>query len=213
MILKNERKSVFMLYLLSIGALSDRIVSGLSASMGNYYHLLYNAIGVISIVTQFMIFQMKGRSRIILVNIASNLGWLLYFALQGDLLSGAANVIGILSNIIYIFRTKYRWASSRLWLLFFLLVAGVYSVLTFRVWNDVFPLVACLLSMIAFFMIKEVNISRISFFTYIMFMCNSISKLYIVALIADVTALISVLISLYRHRRASRLHQAEAQKQ
>ncbi len=54
-------------------------------------------------------------------------------------------------------------------------------------------------------MIKEVNISRISFFTYIMFMCNSISKLYIVALIADVTAITSVIISLYRHKRAARM--------
>ena len=192
-----------MPYPLSIAALSDEIVSSLSASMGNSYHLLYNAIGVISIVTQFMIFQMKGRSRIILVNMASNLGWLFYFALQGDLISGTANIIGILSNVIFIFRAKHRWANSRLWLVLFLLIAGGYSVLTFKVWNDVFPLVACLLSMFAFFMIKEVNISRISFFTYIMFMCNSISKLYIVALIADVTALTSVLISLYRYKRAA----------
>lgn len=197
--------------LLSIETLSEGIVTALCSSMGNYYHLLYNAIGVISIVTQFAIFQMKGRSRIILVNIASNVGWLLYFVLQGDLISGAANIIGILSNIIYIYRTKYRWASSRLWLLLFLAIAGVYSGLTFRAWNDVFPMVACLLSMLAFFMIQEVNISRISFFTYIMFMCNSISKLYIVALIADVTALTSVLLSLYRHkkaRKAEKTHEA-----
>ncbi len=191
-----------MLTLLSIEALSNGIVSGLSASMGNYYHLLYNAIGVISIVTQFMIFQMKGRGRIILVNMASNLGWLFYFALQGDLISGTANIIGILSNIIFIFRTRYRWANSRLWLLLFLVIAGVYSILTFKVWNDVFPLIACLLSMFAFFMIKEENISKISFFTYIMFVCNSISKVYVVALIADITALTSVLISLYRYRKA-----------
>lgn len=162
--------------------------------------ILYNAIGVVSIVVQFLIFQMKSRKWIIVVNLLSNAGWLTYFALQGDWISGLANIIGILSNIVYIYRGKYRWADSKWWLVLFLVIAGVFSVCTFRMWNDIFPMFACLSSMIAFFMIKEENIRKISLFTFSMFCCNSISKLYVVALIADITALASVVISLYRYR-------------
>ncbi len=187
--------------LFSLTVMSEQMVTNMSECMGIWYPILYNSIGIISIFTQFAVFQMKKRENIILVNLASNLGWLLYFVLQGDLLTGISNVIGILSNIIYFMRTKYRWADSKLWLIFFLLFAGTFSVLTFETPNDIFPLLACLSSMTAFFMIKEENIRKISLFTFLMFMCNSIINLYFVALFADITAFISVIIALYRYRK------------
>ena len=188
----------------SLAALSTNLVGALDSALGRGYPFLYNGIGVISIVLQFLIFQMKNRKGIITVSILSNIGWLSYFALQGDFISGGANIIGIMSNVVYLYRGKYRWADSKWWLVFFLIFAGAYSVLTFKVWNDIFPTLACLSSTVAFFMIKEKNIRMISLFTYCMFMCNSISKLYVVALIADITALISVVISLIRYRTFSK---------
>ena len=49
-------------------------------------------------------------------------------------------------------------------------------------------------------MTKETLIRKISLFTYIAYMCNSISKFYVVALIADVTTFFSVIIAMYRYR-------------
>ena len=166
--------------------------------------ILFNAVGIVSIFLQFMIFQMKARKNIILFSIASNVGWFAYFALQGDFISGLANITGILSNIIFLFRGKYRWADSKLWLALFLLIAGALAIITFRDWRDVFPMIACLTSTVAFFMMKEQRIRLISIVTYMFFMCNSISKLYIVALIADVTALLSAVISYVIYAKISK---------
>lgn len=166
--------------------------------MREWYVILFNAIGVIGTILQFLVFQMKTRKRIILVNILSNVSWLLYFFLQGDFLSGLANIIGIISNIIFVLREKHKWADSKLWLILFLTVGGIYALITFKVWKDIFALLASIFSIIAFFMLKEKNIRIISLFTYIMFVGNSISKGYIVALIADITALISVIVALVR---------------
>ena len=166
--------------------------------------ILFNAVGVISIFLQFMIFQMKARKNIILFSIASNVGWFTYFALQGDFISGLANVTGLLSNIIFIFRGKYRWADSKLWLALFLCIAGALAIVTFKDWRDVFPMIACLTSTVAFFMMKEQHIRLISIATYMFFMCNSISKLYVVALIADVTALMSAVIAFIRYAKLNK---------
>lgn len=190
-----------MYRLLFINELSKNIVDGLDGALGIGYPILFNAIGILSIFLQFMIFQMQDRKKIIIVSIFSNIGWLSYFALQGDLISGTANIIGIMSNIIFLLRGKYRWADSKWWLAFFLAVAGGFSLFTFKVWNDVFAFMASLSTTVAFFMLKENNIRKISLFSYCMFMCNSISKLYIVALIADMTALISVVTSLIRYSK------------
>jgi tetratricopeptide (TPR) repeat protein len=79
--------------LFSMQNLSNRIVSTLDGSMGEWYPILFNVIGVISIVLQFLIFQMKKQRGIVMVGLFSDIGWLLYFVLQGDLISSTANII------------------------------------------------------------------------------------------------------------------------
>lgn len=186
--------------LFSIANISEKMVKTLDGAMGIWYPILFNAIGVISIFLQFMIFQMKRKKQIVFVGILSDIGWLSYFALQGDFISGTANIIGIMSKIIILLQSKYRWAESKLWNIFFVAFAAVFSVLTFKVWMDIFALMACTLSILAFFMTKENNIRKVALFAYCAFACNSISKLYVVALIADITALISCIIALIRYK-------------
>ena len=131
----------------------------------------------------------------------SDIGWLTYFALQGDLISGTANIIGIMSKAIILLAAKHKWAESRFWNIFFLIFAGGFSLLTFKVWMDVFAVIACMSSVLAFFMTKENNIRKVALISFCAFACNSVSKLYVVALIADITALISIVISLIRNRK------------
>ena len=186
--------------LFSIANISGKMVKRLDGTMGIWYPILFNAIGVVSIFLQFMIFQMKRKKQIVFVGILSDMGWLSYFALQGDFISGTANIIGIMSKIIILLQNKYRWAESKLWNIFFVAFAAVFSVLTFKVWMDIFALMACTLSILAFFMTKENNIRKVALLAYCAFACNSISKLYVVALIADITALISCIIALIRYK-------------
>ena len=187
--------------LFSIADISERMVKALDGAMGIGYPILFNAIGVISIFLQFAIFQMKRKKQIVFVGILSDIGWLSYFTLQGDFISSTANIIGIMSKIIILMQGKYRWAESKLWTIFFVAFAAVFSICTFKVWMDVFAVAACTLSILAFFMTKENNIRKVALLAYCAFACNSISKLYVVALIADITALISCIISLMRYRK------------
>ena len=182
-------------------ALSEGIVKTLDGAMGKWYPILFNAIGVISIFLQFMIFQMKHKKRIVFVGILSDIGWLSYFALQGDLISGTANIIGIMSKIIVLLREKHRWAESMLWNVFFVVFACVFAISTYKVWMDLFAVAACTLSILAFFMKKENGIRKVALFSYCAFACNSTSKGYVVALIADITALASCIIALIRYRK------------
>ena len=187
-------------FLLSMVEVSHAIVGALDGAMGKFYPILFNAIGVISIFLQFMIFQMKHKKRIVFVGILSDVGWLLYFALQGDLISGTANIIGIMSKIIVLLREKHRWAESLLWNVFFIAFAGIFAVCTYKDWKDIFAITACTLSILAFFMKDENGIRKVALFAYCAFACNSISKLYVVALIADITALASCIIALIRYK-------------
>ena len=186
--------------LFSIADISERMVSALDGALGVGYPILFNTIGVISIFLQFMIFQMEHKRKIVFVGILSDIGWLSYFALQGDFISGTANIIGIMSKAIIMLQEEHRWAKSQGWNIFFVAFAAIFSAVTFKVWMDIFALTACTLSILSFFMKKENDIRKIALLAYCAFACNSISKLYIVALIADITALISCILSLIRYR-------------
>ena len=187
--------------LLSIKNLSDGIVYTLDTAMGAWYPILFNIIGIISIILQFLIFQMKHQRRIVTVGLFSDIGWLLYFVLQGDLISSTANVIGIMSKAIVLLRWKFKWTESRLWNVFFVLFAVVFSLFAFKSFVDIFAVIACISSVIAVFMKKENNIRKVALISFCAFVCNSISKLYIIALIADITALISIISSLIRYTK------------
>lgn len=197
--------------LFSIAGLSEGVVTTLDAALGKGYSILFNAIGIISIFLQFMIFQMKHKKRIVFVGILSDIGWLLYFALQGDFISGTANIIGIMAKNIVLLREKYRWAESQWWNIFFVVFAAVFSICTYQVWMDVFAIAACTLSILAFFMKKENGIRKVALLSYCAFACNSISKLYIVALIADVTALASCVIALIRYKETELKQETETE--
>ena len=77
---------------------SQKMIETLSGGLGVWYPVLYNAIGMISIVIQILIYQMKTRKAIIFVSMANHVGWFSYFALQGDFLSGVSNVVGLVSG-------------------------------------------------------------------------------------------------------------------
>lgn len=167
--------------------------------------IVFNAFGVVGIILQILLYQMRTRKKILYLSMANHVAWFSYFAFQGDFLSGVSNVVGIVSNFVFLFRGKHRWADSKLWLILFVAIAVGWSVFTFNGWRDIFPLLGCASSISAFFMMKEKNIRKISLFTYSMYLCNSLSKLYIVALVADITALASVVIALIRYAKKDKL--------
>jgi hypothetical protein len=180
--------------------LSNSIVDSLSA-LGVYYNVLTTVVGVISVVILFMSYQMKTRGKILATYIGAAAGWMLYFILQGDLTSAVMNVIGIIRSVIFMQREKYKWANSVFWLFFFIAIMVGCVLLTFSSWKDIFPLLGTVLGTISFFVLSETLLRVLNIGTYCMWIGNSISKGYVIAMISDAFALISCIISIIRYRK------------
>lgn len=191
-------------FLFSFAPYSAALVQFLRSNLGIGYTILFNGIGFVAIFLQLMSFQMSNRKLLIAVSIAGNTGWMLYFLLQGDFVSGLGNFVRILQKIVFIFREKHAWAKSKWWLIVFLALSVTFSTLTFKTWRDIFPFTTSILAAVAFFMIDENLIRKISISVYVLSICNSVSKLYWIALIADVTALISIIVALVRYQKHKR---------
>jgi hypothetical protein len=89
-------------FLFSFAPYSAALVQFLRSNLGIGYTILFNGIGFVAIFLQLMSFQMSNRKLLLAVSIAGNTGWMLYFLLQGDFVSGLGDFVGILQKIVFI---------------------------------------------------------------------------------------------------------------
>lgn len=184
--------------LFSIIEISDKLVGTLSNSLGIWYTIILNAFGVIAILLKVSEFQLKSRKLIFLFASLSALCWVMYFLVQGDFVSMFINLICMINIIIFLQRDKYKWASSK-WLLYlFVALQLTLGILSFKAWHDVFAIVGGVLTTLSYFVLSKKTYRFINVFNMSSWVANSISKMYVIALINDSFALISVIVSIFR---------------
>ena len=125
-------------------------------------------------------------------------GWILYFIFQADVVSALINVVCVAQLLVFLQREKYKWANSKLWLYFFVIIQIVIGALTFSKWHDIFAILAGVSSTVAYFVLNKKLYRFISLFSMSSWVLNSVFKWYIIALLHDSFATVSVLVSIVR---------------
>ena len=72
------------------------------------------------------------------------------------------------------------------------------GILTFKYWHDIFAIVGGVLTTLSYFVLNKKTYRFINVFNMSCCVSNSISKMYVLALINDSFALISVIVSIFR---------------
>lgn len=186
------------LNLLSITQFSNDIVNTLSTSLGVWYLIIVNAFGVISIVLKVTEFQCKSRKYIFLFATSSACCWIFYFALQGDLVSALINLVCTVQMLVFMQRGKYKWADSIWWMIGFLAIQLTFSIITFKIWTDLFALVGGLLTTIVYFVVNKKAYRALAFISLLFWILNGVFKGYLIALINDSFAATSALVAIFR---------------
>lgn len=179
--------------------ISDKLVENLNNSLGIWYAIILNAFGVIAILLKFSEYQIKNRKIIFLMGALAQVLWTLHFAFMGDFSSCIACIMSAISIQIFSLRKDHKWAKSPIWIVLFLAVQMFTSIYTFGEWKDIFSILAGILCVFAYCQIDLKKFRFISIFYCLAWVLNSATKIYVLALICDVTSLISVLISFYRY--------------
>ena len=184
--------------LISIPELSGKIVSFLDTSLGIWYFLILNAFGVIALICKASEFQVKSRKIIFTLATLSVTCWMIYFLLQGDFASSLVSLVGVVQLLIFSQRGKKKWADSILWLIGLLIIQVIFAVMSYKVWFDLFSITAGILTTIAYYVSNRRTYRYLSAILISLWVCNSISKVYVLALINDLIALVSILVAIVR---------------
>jgi hypothetical protein len=185
--------------LLSIPELSDNFVSVLSSSLGVWYLIITNAIGVFAILCKVFEYQVAKRSTMFVFATIANICWVLYFLLFGNFASSLTCVINVVKMFIFMKRDNCQWANSIFWLFFFLLLQALVAVFTVKSYLDIFSVTAGFLGIFAYYVINQKHYRLLSFFHMAVWVANSIVNFYLIALISDVMSTTSCAVAIYRY--------------
>ncbi len=186
--------------LFSLAQVGEGIVSALTGVLGTVgYLVLINGIGAVAIVIKILETQNKRRSRIIFYAILSAMCWVAYFILYGDFTSALANFIGFTQLTVFFQRGKYKWADSKFWLAFFLIIQLSISIFTWKDLFSFFPVFGGLISTVAYFVMDEKAYRYLFLTVILLWIGNGIARGYVIALIHDIFAAVSISIAIIRY--------------
>lgn len=179
-----------------LSVLVDRLIS----SMGIGYYILVYGIGVLAMTFSVIAFQFKKRATIILSNFSGQTCWVVYFLLQNDLMSAIACGLSAVMLAIFSKKEQWKWATGPVCVVFFILLFLGFSLFSFQVWSDIFPLLAGVFAVIANSRATEKRLRQFSVFWCLFWLLNSAFKAYPVAFVNDFLCTGSTIVALIRYR-------------
>ena len=179
-------------------------MDALAEALGFGYYILVYGIGVIAMALSTSAYQFRRRVTIILFNLFGQLSWVTYFVLQGDLTSAIACALSAVMLAVYTRKEKWRWVASPITVVFFIVLLSGFSLLSFKVWSDVFPILAGAFAVIANSRSSEKRLRQFAVLWCFFWMLNSVCKMYPVALACDVMCMCSSIVALIRYREKNK---------
>lgn len=161
-------------------------------------NLLANCFGLIAVILKVVEYQLEKRSVRISLAMGGNLCWIIYFFLKGMNASAISGVIALTSNIVFMLSEKHNFFKSVWWLVVFLVMTAINCVVGYKVWIDIFAILAGLFGVIAYFVKNDKLYRILSFACMFSWLLNSVFYQAGIALVNDAFATVSVTIAILR---------------
>ena len=117
--------------------------------------LIGQIVGVIATVFTVLSFQTKSRLKLLVVQTVGSALWSIHYIMFGEPTGSALNLISIVRNLIYSKKKDWRWAESYATPAVISVLSVVLSLLTYKNLFSLLPMVATVISTIAFFLDDE----------------------------------------------------------
>lgn len=92
-------------------------------------------------ISLFLIYQQRNRKNILLCKLSADICWIFHYFTLGATAGMIPNFIGVFRELVFINRHR-KWANCKIWVVFFIAMNIVLSILTFKNYYDVIPIIA-----------------------------------------------------------------------
>lgn len=170
-------------------------------ALGIGYYILVYGVGIVALTLSVIAFQFKRRITIILSSLIGQICWTAHFVLQGDLTSAIACILSAIMLFVFSKSDKHKWTIHPITVAFFIAVLTGFSLLTFKTWTDIFPIIAGIFAALTNSRATEKSLRKLSVPWCFAWLLNSLFKMYPVALINDCFCSVSAIVGLIRFRK------------
>ena len=159
---------------------------------------LVNLFGILGILTTVVIYQQKENQRMLVWKLISDLFWVLHYLALGANSVAVVTIVAIMRSIVLLCR-RYRWAQSRAWLAVFMISSFVLSVLAYKDWTSLLPMIGSQACIIAFWIGKPKVTRIISIPAALMFLVNVTLNGSLWGMLCESFLLASAVVGFIRH--------------
>ena len=103
--------------------------------------MIAHIFGLGAMISLFLIYQQKKRKNILLCKLSADIFWIAHYFTLGATAGMIPNFIGVFRECVFINRHR-KWASYRIWVVLFIAMNIILSILTFENYYDVIPIIA-----------------------------------------------------------------------
>lgn len=157
-----------------------------------------NLFGILGILTTVVIYQQKENRRMLVWKLISDLFWVLHYLALGANSVAVVTIVAIMRSIVLLCR-RYRWAQSRAWLAVFMVSSFVLSVLAYKDWTSLLPMIGSQACIIAYWIGKPKVTRIISIPSALMFLVNVTLNGSLWGMLCESFLLASAIIGFIRH--------------
>lgn len=157
-----------------------------------------NLFGILGILTTVIIYQQKENQRMLVWKLISDLFWVLHYLALGANSVAVVTIVAIMRSIVLLCR-RYRWAQSRAWLAVFMVSSFVLSVLAYKDWTSLLPMIGSQACIIAYWIGKPKVTRIISIPSALMFLVNVTLNGSLWGMLCESFLLASAIIGFIRH--------------
>ena len=173
------------------------------------WYIVSLVFGVLAVLVCFLIYLTKSRILTLffkmLFDIFSilNLTFAYISTKEVGLLAGlGTNIVGVVRDIFFMYRKKYRWADHYFWLILFCSIYALSLIFTYKTPLSVMPVVGAIINTTALYLMNQKHtkyitfVGQIIFITYYSLLIVGSELLTILNLSASVVTFISVIIGI-----------------
>ena len=173
---------------------------GVGSDTKHMMDILAQVVGVFGLVFALSSFQLKKRKHIMLFQMLASMMFSAQFFMLGAFTGGCMDLISFVRTLIFSNNNK-KWASSKWWLVGFIVVMIVTGIMTWQDGWSIFAILGSILSTVALWMKKEKHIRMVSLTVGPCWIVYGIVTGAYTSVLNEVLALASIVIGMLRHDR------------
>lgn len=160
--------------------------------------IIAQLVGFIALAFSITVFQKNKRRLMLLLQMSSAFLFAIHFALLGAWTGSAMNFVNTLRSYIFANKGNKYWANNKVWVLVFILLFSIFTLITWQGWISLLPLIAMISGTIAFWLDNPRHIRLLSLISPPAWFIYNLTFNSYPGMIIEVLLFLSIIIGIFR---------------